>query len=200
VNLIAQIHGGYVHNRRVRVLASLLAGLLPHQARVLDVGSGDGLLAYLTMQQRPDVAIKGIDSLVREQTYIPVEDFDGKAIPYENSSFDVVTFMDVLHHLSDPLPLLREAIRVARSELVIKDHTLRGFLAGPTLRWMDRVSNTRHGIELPYNYWTQEQWLRTFADLGLSIRSWNDNLKLYPWPASWLFGRSLHFAAQLGVG
>ena len=61
-----------------------------------------------------------------------------------------------------PRQLLREAVRVARRGLLIKDHTLTGFLAGPTLRLMDRVGNQRHGVALPYNYWTQQQWLRNF--------------------------------------
>ena len=45
-------------------------------------------------------------------------------------------FVDVLLHTLDPMILLREAIRVARQTVVIKDHTLDGLLAGPTLRAM----------------------------------------------------------------
>jgi SAM-dependent methyltransferase len=197
MNLIAQLHGGYVHSRRVRVLSDLLADLLPHEARVLDVGSGDGLLAHLTMRKRADLTVVGIDPLVREHTHIPVQGFDGKTIPYGDGRFDVVLFIDVLHHLPDPTGLLHEAVRVARQGLVIKDHTLQGLLARPTLRFMDWVSNAPHGVVLPYNYRTQEQWLRLFADLGLTVRVWKSSLRLYSWAADWLFGRSLHFLAQL---
>jgi len=47
MNLLEEIHGSYVHNRRVRVLARELSALLPANGQVLDVGCGDGLLAAL---------------------------------------------------------------------------------------------------------------------------------------------------------
>src|SRR5262249_30669359 len=148
--------------RRVRVLRDHFAQLLPADARVLDVGSGDGLLASLIGQMRPDLHISGIDVLVREHTHILVETFDGQSMPYADGSFDAVMFVDVLHHVTDPLVLLREALRVSRSCLVIKDHTRDGILAGPTLRFMDRVGNERHGVVLPYNYWPKRKWLEAF--------------------------------------
>ena len=57
----------------------------------------------------------------------------------------------------------------------------------------------RHGVALPYHYWTRGTWLANFAALGLTIVEWKDRLGLYPWPASWLFDRSLHFVASLQV-
>jgi SAM-dependent methyltransferase len=197
MNLLEHIHGGYLSNRRIRVLSSLLAELIPPHARVLDVGSGDGLLAHAIQQNRSDLELRGVDVLVRRHTYIPIEWFDGKWIPYGDASFDIVMFVDVLHHTDDPGLLLREAVRVARKALLIKDHTLTGILAGPTLRLMDRVGNARHGVALPFNYWTQEQWLEAFAALGLNISAWKSNLGLYIWPSKWIFERSLHFVAQL---
>jgi hypothetical protein len=77
-------------------------------------------------------------------------------------------FIDVLHHTNDPVLLLREAARVARNTIVIKDHTLDGFAAGPTLRFMDRIGNRRYNVALPYNYWPKQQWLSAFEALGPS--------------------------------
>ena len=81
----------------------------------------------------------------------------------------MVTFVDVLHHAADPRALLAEGARVARHSLVIKDHLLRGFLAGPTLRFMDRIGNERHGVSLPYDYWRPETWTHAFEALGLRV-------------------------------
>jgi SAM-dependent methyltransferase len=195
--LLERIHGGYVHNRRIRVLSDHLAELIPPRAQVLDVGSGDGLLAHTIRQRRTEVEMKGIDVLVRGHTHVPVDAFDGRDIPYGDASFDFVMFVDVLHHAEDPNHLLREAVRVARRGLLIKDHTLEGFLAGPTLRFMDRVGNQRHGVALPYNYWTHQQWSQSIEALGLRIGAWKSELGLYARPANWLFGRSLHFVARL---
>ena len=118
-------------------------------------------------------------------------------IPRNNASVDVVMFVDVLHHTDDPMILLREARRVARRAVVIKDHTLNGLLARQTLRLMDRVGNARYGVALPYNYWTHEKWLESFMKLGLQVGVWATDLGLYPWPARWFFDRSLHFVARL---
>ncbi|MCG8584022.1 MAG: class I SAM-dependent methyltransferase, partial [Pirellulales bacterium] len=200
MSVIDRAHGSLVHSRRVRVLAEKIADILPQDASVLDVGCGDGLLARKIIESRPDIDIRGVDVLVREDTAIPVKAFDGTQIPHGDRSFDVVMFVDVLHHTEDPMVLLQEARRVARRAIVIKDHTLDGFMAGPTLRFMDRVGNARHGVALPYNYWPKQRWLNAFDELGLNIELWIDRLGLYPWPGGAIFERSLHYLTRLSVG
>lgn len=192
-----RLHGRYVHDRRIRVLTDRIASLIPPNARVLDVGSGDGLLAAGIRRRRPDTMIRGIDVLVRPQTHIPVDAFDGRNIPYADRSFDVVMCVDVLHHTPDPMVLLREAARTAKWAIVLKDHDCSRPLAIPTLRFMDRVGNARHGVALPYNYWPRRQWQEAFKSLGLFVASWTEDLGLYPAPASLLFGGTLQFMAVL---
>jgi SAM-dependent methyltransferase len=199
VTLLDRLHGGYVHTRRVRVLRDHLAALLPQGARVLDVGCGDGLLAATLKEQRPDIEITGLDVLVRPSTRIPVEPFDGATIPRPDGSVDVVMLVDVLHHTDDPAALVRECARVARRSLIVKDHLRDGFLAGPTLRLMDWVGNARHGVRLPHNYWRRQQWLDACQAIGLKVGQWRESLGIYPWPATLLFDRSLHFVARLDV-
>ncbi len=199
MNWTERLHEGYVFGRRVKRLSGHLAELIPQNATVLDVGCGDGRLAAQISKSRPDLAMKGLDVLIRPQSQIPVKAFDGCVIPEPDKSIDVVMLVDVLHHAQDPEALLREACRVARRALVIKDHLRDGFLATETLRFMDRVGNARHGVSLPYNYWPRSQWLHIFKTLGLHIADWRDRLGLYPWPASWVFERSLHFAARLDL-
>ena len=199
MSLLGTVHQRYVHSRRVKVLAREIGSLLPRDASVLDVGCGDGWLSSLIATKRGDVQMRGIDVLKRPHTEIPVTQFDGSQIPHADASFDVVLFVDVLHHVTDPMVLLREARRVARRAIVIKDHTLTGAFAYSTLRFMDRVGNDRHGVALPYNYWTPEQWQAAVSELGVSATVWRKDLELYPKPARWLFERSLHFLALLSV-
>ena len=199
MSFLELLHGGYVHKRRISVLTQWCSNFIPPHASVLDVGSGDGRLARLIADKRPDISIQGVDVRLRKDAAIPVGKFDGRSIPYGERSFDVVMFVDVLHHTDDPMVLLREAVRVARQVILIKDHTLQGALAYSTLRLMDWVGNARHNVALPYNYWTPAQWDGAFDKLGLSVSSWESNLKLYPLAADLIFGRYLHFVAVLRV-
>lgn len=189
---VGRFHSRAVFGRRVRVLADHLAGLLPAGAAVLDVGCGDGSIARRMMDLRPDVRVTGLDVLVRPETHVPVEHFDGAEIPHENGAFDAVTMVDVLHHTADPTVLLREAGRVAGTAVVVKDHLAEGLLARPTLRVMDWVGNAHHGVVLEYNYWTSDQWHQAFRTAGLEADVWRTDLRLYPPPASWAFDRGLH--------
>jgi len=61
------------------------------------------------------------------------------------------------------------------------------------------VGNARHGVVLPYNYWTDAQWRRAFQKLNLGIGEYRRQLGLYPVPANLAFERSLHFVARLDV-
>jgi SAM-dependent methyltransferase len=191
------LHSRLVFPRRVRRLVELLPEFIPQYATVLDVGCGDGLIAKLLAQSRPDISVHGIDVLVRPGSHIPVTEFDGRTIPFPDSSFDVVLLVDVVHHAADGPALLREASRVSRQRVVIKDHNRNGLFAAATLRFMDWFGNAHHGVALPYNYWSRDEWRQTFPKTALIPGKYREDLGLYPWPASLLFGRSLHFLMAL---
>ncbi|MBW2388412.1 MAG: class I SAM-dependent methyltransferase [Deltaproteobacteria bacterium] len=198
MNFAEQLHESYGLGRRVRVLSHHLEALLPVNGHILDVGCGDGTLDASLQTLRPDLRIEGIDVLVRPKAKIPVREFDGLVIPHPDDSFDCVVFVDVLHHSHDVIQLLREARRVSRGFIVIKDHRRNGFLAQQTLRFMDDVGNKRFGVNLPHHYWSQEQWDSAFSEVELDVVQWKQDLAIYPWPASLFFDRGLHFVAQLG--
>jgi ubiquinone/menaquinone biosynthesis C-methylase UbiE len=126
--IVGTLHQTLVFGRRVRALSNQLTALIPPAARILDVGCGEGTLDLLITSQRPDVSIVGINVLVRPNTRIPVQWFDGTNIPYSDASFDAVMFVDVLHHTADPYLLLREATRAGKM-ILIKDHFLESFFA-----------------------------------------------------------------------
>lgn len=193
------VHGRYVHSRRVRVLAERIATLIPRGASVLDVGCGDGQLAAHLGSLRPDLTIEGVDVLVRPGAAIPVRSFDGTHLPLSDGSVDVALAVDVLHHASELRTLLADMMRVGR-RIVIKDHTREGLLARETLTLMDYLGNARHGVALPCEYLAYGEWQRLFRELRLQIETWIPSLPLYPFPASLVFGRRLHFLAALSAG
>jgi hypothetical protein len=196
-SLTGAIHEAVVFGRRTRVLSERILPLIPANAHVLDVGTGDGTIASMWQQTRPDLSLEGIDVLVRPGTKIPVRGFNGRTIPYTDKSADVVTFVDVLHHAEDVSWLLRDAARVARKKVIIKDHFSENTLDHATLRLMDWVGNAAHGVALPYNYLSRATWQRLFTEVGLGLSRIEVKLPLYPFPANLLFGRGLHFIAEL---
>lgn len=190
-DVLNKVHRKFAFEGRVERLSELLAAELPNNARVLDVGCGDGSIAARIMERRQDVEISGVDVLVRDTTRIPVVPYDGATLPFEDSSFDAVSLVDVLHHTDDPVAVLGEAARVA-PVVVVKDHLTHGPLAASTLRFMDWVGNARFGVRLPYNYMSEQQWRDGFSSLGLKTLTWNTDLGIYPPGLSWWFDRELH--------
>jgi SAM-dependent methyltransferase len=191
------LHSVAVMKRRVRQLARALANAADGDGLVLDVGCGDGTVAQATESLRPGLQFSGVDVFLRPNIAIPAQIYDGETIPHLGGAFDYVTIVDVLHHTDDPARVLGECLRVARRGVIIKDHIQEGFLARPTLRFMDWVGNRGHGVRLPYNYLTRQQWTAVFASVGASPAYWSEQLGLYPAPFNLLFERQLHFVARL---
>ena len=196
--LVGKVHGKVVHERRIVVLAKDLANFLSPDTRLLDVGCGDGRLGALIRDAVPGIHVEGAEVLARDGCAIPCRAFDGSRLPFPDGSFDVCLFVDVLHHMKDPLPLLREACRVSRRYLLIKDHFAESSLDHWTLRFMDWVSNHPHGVTLPYAYLSGSEWNALYSRLGLTVERSQDKVQLYPPPFSAIFGRNLHFIALLG--
>lgn len=204
---MGRAHGRIVHSRRVLALAEAIAALLPAKddvaavgappCRVIDIGCGDGRLAALLLEKCPHITLEGYELSPRHDALIRVHAFDGRALPLEDQSVDIAILVDVLHHTDDPTILLREAARVARQGVILKDHRLARPLAKSTLRLMDWVGNRAHDVPLPYNYWSEQQWRDAVKALGLRITSWRTAIGLYPVWARPCFEWGLHFVARI---
>jgi SAM-dependent methyltransferase len=178
-----------------------VAALVPADANtILDLGCGDGTLAHGMTRYRPDLDLRGIEINARPATAIPVTEFDGETLPFEDGSKDVVMMVDMLHHTENPHRILREAARVARRAVIVKDHLSDPWLGTPRLRLMDWAGNVGHGVALRNRYWSRDQWREAFARVGLVETERRERLGLYPGPARWLFETGLHFVSRLEFG
>jgi len=135
---------------------------------VLDVGSSCGRLASEIIKNT-GCKVEGIDVLLQLHTHIPVRQYDGCHFPFGNSSFDIVMMIDMLHHTVHHEQVLREAVRVSRRYLLIKDHFWETQADKTGLRFTDYIGNAPYGIDLPYNYLRIVEWIRVFNQLGLRI-------------------------------
>lgn len=197
MNWIERIHDRLIHVRRVNVLSDLLARIIPRDMKVLDIGSGDGWICSLLASKRPDLSVVAVDTFVREQSRFPVAVYDGVRLPYEDNSFDVAVFIDVLHHVDEMSRLLGEAVRVARRYVILKDHYCSNRIDRAILKYMDNVSNEHFGVALSYNYKSREEWARIYEKAGLVLRREELRLGLYPAVIGWFFERSLHMVVLL---
>ena len=192
------LHGKLIFGRRVQALAENIAEMLPSGvSTLLDVGCGDGTLARSIMDRRPELRATGVEIRARPTTAIPVQEFDGRTLPYPDRSYEVVMLVDVLHHADDALLLIREAARVAAREVVIKDHLTGTWLSHERLRLMDWVGNIGHGVPLRYAYWSPGEWQEAFAQAGLHQVDRRERLGVYGPALRWLFERRLHFISRL---
>ena len=102
----------------------LIAELVPHGSRVLDLGCGNGeLLAHLRdVRQCSGYGIEIADANVlactqRGVNVVQLNLEEGLAL-FEDQSFDVVLQLDTLQHLRNTEKMLRETARVGRIGIV----------------------------------------------------------------------------------
>jgi SAM-dependent methyltransferase len=197
-SVVRPLHDGIVSGRRVNVLSTLIAQMLPADVTsALDVGCGDGAICRHIEQLRPEVKFSGVDVLVRPDALVPVTQFDGKVLPFPEQSFDFSLLVDVLHHTEHQNQLLAECLRVSKRFVIIKDHLCETAFDDIRLRFMDWVGNKAHGVNLPYLYLSGNDWRNLYEDCGAEEAQSIDKLGLYPLPATWLFDGSLHFISKV---
>lgn len=196
-----RFHDKVIYAGRMERLTELVSGCLGGGEKdVLDVGCGDGRIDSYLMQKNKKLRIRGIDVLVRPETYIEVMEYDGYHIPLPDNGVDTVMVIDVLHHTDDPARLMKELARVASSDIIIKDHIRSDFFSYIKLRLMDYVGNAHYHVRLPYHYMTAKQWEQMFLENGLHIKKYQTDLRLYRGIFHHLFDSNLHFIARLQVG
>ena len=198
MNITDKFHSMFVYNRRMSQLHGHISKLIQRHdiKEILDVGAGDGMIDSMLMAHA-NVSITGIDVLVRDKTYIPVEQYDGLHIEKEDGSVDTLMLIDVLHHTDDPEAVFKEVCRVSNRYVIVKDHVKHGLISYLKLRLMDYVGNSRFHVRLPYNYLTSSRWNKMFDDNDLDIVSYKTNLNLYTGLCHLLFDSNLHFIVLL---
>jgi len=104
----------------VRLFA--ISGSLGHSADVLDIGAGNGGVAFAFANCRTN-RVTTLDIVpnpqlreCRNALHLPLESVvgDGGRLPFADASFDIVLLFDVFEHLAQPEAVGREVMRVLR--------------------------------------------------------------------------------------
>lgn len=191
------IHKKITLNNRIKVLSKRISELVG-TGSILDVGTGSGDIAIEILKLNDKINLKGIDVLVRENTKITVEKYDGIHFPAGDDSVDLVMFIDVLHHTPDPFTLLKEASRVAKKHIIIKDHNCNNLFQRKVLSFTDWFGNAQYGVNLELNFQSKKQWDEYFSALNLKVVEY-EYIKLYPWFTRVIFWKSMDFIVKLAV-
>jgi len=154
--------------KRFEYLENKLAPYLEGYNRVLDLGAGCGRLSK-RLQDKTGIEFIGADKHIQKETAIPVIEYDGKNLPFADNSFDCVMIIDTLHHDKDMSTILKEAKRVSREGILIKDHYYKNSLGFAVLSVADYIGNIPYGVDIPYNFLTMKEWTELFEKNGLKI-------------------------------
>ena len=116
----------------LRPFAKRVLAQVPLGGRVLDLGTGPGLMPIYWASERPDIEVVGVDlspamlDLARAEAdragvaaRVRFIQADAADTGLASGSFDVVACHYMLHHFADPAPVLHEMQRLARPDGVV---------------------------------------------------------------------------------
>ncbi len=101
----------------------------------------------------------------------------GTPIPFADKSFDTSMFITVLHHIPDPVAVLKEAMRVTRKSVIIVEDLYRHSLGRLWTILRDMIYNFEF-IGHPCQFHKREEWTEIFEGLGLHVRNIQEH---YTW-------------------
>ena len=164
---------------------------VPQGGKVLDVGAWSCYLGQL-LRERLGCEVLSLDVVNANKTDMPFQLFDGKVLPVDSQSYDVVLYLYVLHHAADHAALLREANRVLRDGgcLLVAEDSVDGL-------WNRVLTVGFHGylwlatrMSCGGTFRTADHWQERFRAAGLVVKSTiplGHHLGRFLWPNNILF-------------
>ena len=158
-----------IYYRRAEVIFSEVKKYIKQGEKVLDVGAGDGLVAK-RIRDRLQADVMIVDVVDYNLTDMRLIKYDGKRLPFPDSTFDKVLLSVVLHHCEDPMDVLDEAIRVSKKNIVVIESV---FFSAFGKYWSYLIdwywNRLLHKVPCPLNHKTPEKWESIFTKKGLKI-------------------------------
>lgn len=153
----------------------IVAHMRPHLGGVtnaLDIGAGGCRIAEL-IQLSEGIDVTAVDVVDHNLTSLPLMLYDGKRLPFNDDEFDVSFLVFVLHHAQEQVDLLREAIRVTRSTvLIVEDMPGNAIERGFWRAWDNLLNHCRHDdIDIAHRALSLHEWQQVILEAGASTRT-----------------------------
>ena len=177
----------YLYAIRMHELGVVL-DMLPPEGRVLEVGAGTGWQAKALEYRGYNIsAIDLPSSNYHENLVWPVTEYDGKKIPFEDNTFDIVFSSNVLEHIPHIYEFQKEIHRVLKPDGCVL-HVL------PSSSWRLWTNITHllkcwtipnaHGEHagnslMEIYYFSRRWWTRLFRETGWVVVAQDSNRLFY---------------------
>jgi len=155
-----------IYQHRARWTARRLGPWIQPADHVLDVGAGDCRLAEL-LTHKVGCRVTPVDVADYNKTSLPLTRFDGRRLPFDDDSFDVVLLIFVLHHAADPRSVLEEARRVCRRHVIVFEDINVNFWDRWVFRGFHRWLEWSQKIPRPFHEWQPDRWSQLAREVGL---------------------------------
>ena len=159
----------------------------PESGRFLEIGCGTGRISlglarftrdiHITAVDRSDTMLsvaRGIAARNNMARRIMFRHADSRALPYGDHSFDAVFSHNMLHHLEDPMPVLREMKRVLKPSgaFLVRDLIRQSPVRAWTHTWgfgltYSRLMKNEYYSSMRAAY-SKEEFMEMIDRLGLS--------------------------------
>ena len=102
--LLIKLHRNASHSNRIEILSALFhqkiidLAIEKEAISLLDIGCGDMTITTILAERDEKLTCTGVDIYPNTKHWENYVAFDGKTLPFEDKSFDIVLFSDVLHH------------------------------------------------------------------------------------------------------
>jgi SAM-dependent methyltransferase len=177
------------HLEAIRIYElGIVLDMLPPKGRILEIGAGTGWQSRAFEKHGYDVsAIDLTSSNYRADRIWPITEYDGKNIPFEDNSFNIIFSSSTLEHISHIHEFQAEIHRVLNPDGVVI-HVL------PSCNWrlwtnvthllkwwtIPRAHGEHAGNSLTeIYYFSRRWWLRLFRGCGWTVVAQDSNRLFY---------------------
>lgn len=169
---------------------SRIKSIRPHIRKgeaILDIGAGSGRFGKAIQDQLDISDIVGVEVCDYSDDTIPIVNYDGVNLPFQDKFFDTTIIAFVLHHIVDQKSVFEEACRVTRKRIIIFEDTYNNIWEKLFVCWNDYHTNIFQGwikarkgflkgdpskMPMPLTFHSVTEWLDFFNQFSVESISY----------------------------